>query len=95
MTDQAKQKFQSFLYPVLAAGLSFFLFQTYKTLQDIDAKVDAFIIDSTELRVRQVENERRLLLLEDYVKENEAWVKRWLEDYQGAVEWAKKNAPNK
>lgn len=93
MGEIIKEKIQAWAFPMLIAALAFFLVQTYTTIQDINAKVDAFIIDNTALKVQMIQVDSRLQDLETYQKDNQEWIRDWLEEYQGAVEWAKKNSP--
>jgi cell division protein FtsL len=100
MTDQIKDKLQTLFAPIAIAVLGFFLVQTYMDIKAIREKVDTFNaaiilnnsrIEHTNSRINDLQKD--VEELNTYTKDNDAWIRGWLEQYQGAVEWAKKNAP--
>lgn len=92
--EDIKLKVQNLVWPILIAIIGFFLVQTYSTIQEINAKVDTFMLETTAIKVEMIEFRQEIRDLQEYKKDNEAWIKSWLEEYQGAVQWAKKNSPD-
>jgi hypothetical protein len=91
--DKIREQVNNLAAPVLLTVVGFFLVQTYITIQKIEAKMDTYRSDLATLTTMIVAQQKQIEDLERYQKENDNWIRAWLEKYQGAVEWAKKNTP--
>jgi len=84
-----KDKIASWILPVFSAIIGFFLVQTYMTVQDISTKMNLYALDVVTIKIEQEKMKSDIIKLEAYQLSNEAWIRKWLEQNQGAVDYIK------
>ena len=92
MTEKLKEQLSGIAAPVLMTVVGFFLIQTYLAINRIEVKLDANQSELARLKQVVMTQEAEIRELRRYTRENDEWIRAWLEKYQGAVEWAKKNS---
>lgn len=92
MGEDIKDKVSGWILPILGAVIGFFLVQTYTTVQDISAKMNLYALDVAAVKSEQIRIKEDIMELKAYKISNEAWIRKWLEENQGAIDYIKVQA---
>jgi hypothetical protein len=103
--QKVKRALSVWLLPAVVTIVGMLLMQRLTVLEDRLNEINLGTIKNQEMiielmsRMNDKDDEIELIRqelqeLRDHDRANDLWIRDWLERYQGAVNWAKKNNPN-